>query len=568
MLKSWAFALRSRFSSRAPADIRWGSIHVDDLADLWAMIERVKPRHDILQTLVPIGPQTARYQLREVLRVILKHGGTIERVAHASPRDCEQAGHPGYPVALIELGTAPQGVRQARYAAIQVFRRDAVNETMWLALLLADQRREEWYPRRLQLEKPPIAPAPVQRQPAVERQRALPPPADHFLVELLEAPVPVAEPAPVIEPAAPVCRESQPVREDAANEHDVWPGPFEETPDALHEADPFSSEGQVALSSQPADWIDMGDLDHAGIRMVPLSVIAQAENIAIIGPKGSGKTTMLLTLMALRSGEHISLDPHDWPGKWPCQTVGRGRKYETISIAMRRLDAAMSTRFEEMIGDGEGQNGAFPPRTVVSDEYYSIAQKVPEAGDLLLARITEGRKVREYALIAAHNDTVAALGIKGNADMKTCFDWFIYTGALAIQRYRGKAKDYVRQQDHPFVGYDTTKDEWYVLDFDVPPVFAQAAQAPAPLARKDDAPITPGALIHALLKHQGVAIPIQGTTQERIAAIQSERVLRVLTVAATRGVSASVVTDILFGVSSGALRTKVKEALERLKEGT
>jgi hypothetical protein len=52
--------------------------------------------------------------------------------------------------------------------------------------------------------------------------------------------------------------------------------------------------------------------------------------------------------------------------------------------------------------------------------------------------ITEGRKVRLCVLAASHNDTVAALGCKGDKDaFLNSFDWIVYTGAFATQRLPG-----------------------------------------------------------------------------------------------------------------------------------
>ena len=239
-----------------------------------------------------------------------------------------------------------------------------------------------------------------------------------------------------------------------------------------------------AVPSQPVR-VASGTNWTAAPRKAPrikLSDIAKADNIAVIGQKGSGKTTVLLTLMAIRDGEHIVVDPHNAPGKWPAaHVVGGGRDYGAIKNALLNLDAALNQRYGEL-NRGEVLEGQFPRRTLVTDEFRSIATNIPTsrdergAGDYLLDRIAEGRKVGECALLAAHNDTVDALGIRGNADMKTCFDFIIYTGGLAVKRYQaresvtGEMLDELRREERPFVVWKTDTDEWFVLDYDLAPV--------------------------------------------------------------------------------------------------
>jgi hypothetical protein len=221
-----------------------------------------------------------------------------------------------------------------------------------------------------------------------------------------------------------------------------------------------------------------------------LSEVAQSDNIAVIGPKGAGKTTLLLTIMANRPSQYVALDPHNSPGKWPCQVAGAGRKYAEIDAALRGLDAAMSKRFEQL-ALGEVAEGQFERRTVVADEFRSIAQQLANtkdrkgAGKYILDRISEGRKVGECVLLAGHNDTVGDLGIEGSSAMKTCFDYIIYVGGMAFQRFADKDKGAatsemlaeLQAEERQIVAWETATGRWFIVDFDLEPQMSSVSAA-------------------------------------------------------------------------------------------
>lgn len=220
-------------------------------------------------------------------------------------------------------------------------------------------------------------------------------------------------------------------------------------------------------------------LAQQNVQSVKLSTVALGDNILVVGQKGAGKTTLLQKILATRVGREVlvALDPHAKPGKWPCDTLGAGRDYATIGRALMSIEANMDERFKQL-GRGEIAEGAFQRRSVVTDEYRSIADKLNgknntvDAGTLLLNRISEGRKVGECALVACHNDTGEALGITGNTDMKTCFDYIIYMGGLVDSNRTQKCPPEIKQaalkRDRPAVAWLTEKNQWFVLDDDLP----------------------------------------------------------------------------------------------------
>lgn len=232
-------------------------------------------------------------------------------------------------------------------------------------------------------------------------------------------------------------------------------------------------------------WVDAPDDDwgvapmQTGVQTIKLSTLAQSDNILVVGQKGAGKTTLLRKIVAKRrdKGEQlIALDPHAKPGKWPCYTVGGGRDYDAIQTALIKIETDMDSRFKQM-AKGEIAEGEFPRRATVSDEYRSITDKLNgkgetvNAGSLMLSRISEGRKVGECALVACHNDTAEALGIQGNTDMKTCFDYIIYMGALVDSNRTYKApvdiKKAAKALEYPAIAWHPERNNWYVLEDDI-----------------------------------------------------------------------------------------------------
>jgi hypothetical protein len=165
-----------------------------------------------------------------------------------------------------------------------------------------------------------------------------------------------------------------------------------------------------------------------------LGTIASGDNILLVGNKGSGKSTLLDALIAARAGGTVVLDPHYTPGAWQgaARVVGKGRDYEGIGAFLSELKATLDKRYQ---GRANGKS-QWNRLTVCGDEYRSIAHNVDGAGTALTAILTEGRKVSLCVLAAAHNDTVSALGCKGDKDsFINSFDWIVYTGAFASQRF-------------------------------------------------------------------------------------------------------------------------------------
>jgi len=219
------------------------------------------------------------------------------------------------------------------------------------------------------------------------------------------------------------------------------------------------------------------------LQTIKLSTIAAAQNILITGPKDSGKTTVARTILTQRhADQNIVIDPHGSQGKWPCTMVVEGLDFDAADTALQAMHRGMRGRFKEL-AQGVRREGEFPRRTFIVDEFLAITQELDgrgtttDAGKLMIARITQGRKVEECLIVMAQNDTTAALGIKGNADLKACFDYLIFlAGNIETRaRFHGCPDD-VRaaafKSERPAVVWHPERNNWYVLLFDLKPVLA------------------------------------------------------------------------------------------------
>ena len=243
----------------------------------------------------------------------------------------------------------------------------------------------------------------------------------------------------------------------------------------LIEPAPTATAASIAPATPIAGAMPVPQMKFSTIADAPGSI-----NVLIAGPKGSGKTTVLRTIITRRTGEMVALDPHNSPGKWPCAVVGGGLNWIAIDRALRAMSTNMQRRFVQL-NSGEIGEGQFAQRLSVGDEFLSISQELngrdgkAQAGKLLIERLVNGRKVGECVMVASQNDTVEALGIQGNADLKGCFDYIMFLGALVSTRakFHGCPATIIEtatRQSRVGVVWFTERNQWSVLDYDLKPV--------------------------------------------------------------------------------------------------
>jgi hypothetical protein len=195
-------------------------------------------------------------------------------------------------------------------------------------------------------------------------------------------------------------------------------------------------------------------------------------NILIVGPKGSGKTTVLKRLIALREGYVEAFDPHNEPGKWPCPVVGGGERFELIMQHLTAVYALMQERYQQSDAGTRSQASYQQPEwamTLVGDEWGGIVSELPSRGKTQLGAgaiqaklLARGRKVGIGSLVAAHDDTAAQLGLEGEMGLRGCYDFIIYLGAQATSNTAipKEIREQARQMQRPALVLSTERQAW------------------------------------------------------------------------------------------------------------
>ena len=139
--------------------------------------------------------------------------------------------------------------------------------------------------------------------------------------------------------------------------------------------------------------------------------------IAIIGPQGLGKTTLVEYLLSLITHSKLVLDPHYEMGAWPgCKVVGAGMDYDAVSEALATISADVKERYRLRAT----VSGYKPePVSLVLEEQTNWVAKVDGAGKFLKETLSDIRKVGYQAISVAHGTTNTARGgAAGTAKMR------------------------------------------------------------------------------------------------------------------------------------------------------
>lgn len=175
-----------------------------------------------------------------------------------------------------------------------------------------------------------------------------------------------------------------------------------------------SSRRQLAPSSQSA-----GLLAEAGARPL-LEILRDMERGLVVGPPGSGKTTVMQHIVDQRPGDIIVIDPHDDQSTWPAaaQVVGGGQDYRAIESTLAQVADLIRGRYRQR---STGEISEFSPVTLVLDEWFEVFEELNQASGYVKRILTGGRKVSTAVLIGSHSERVGPLGIKGAGDLKNAY---------------------------------------------------------------------------------------------------------------------------------------------------
>ena len=165
----------------------------------------------------------------------------------------------------------------------------------------------------------------------------------------------------------------------------------------------------------------------------PLPVLAelltQAQRVLISGGQNAGKTTVCQWIAHNKleqGGRVIVIDSHATPARWPlgCEVIGAGRDHQHIERLLQWLMKEMDRRFLEQ-AQGIVEERGHEIISIVSDEWTLLPQIIPSIERYTVPLLTETRKAGFDFYLAAHDTTVATLGIKGRGGLRRAFDFAV-----------------------------------------------------------------------------------------------------------------------------------------------
>lgn len=175
------------------------------------------------------------------------------------------------------------------------------------------------------------------------------------------------------------------------------------------------------------------DLSEA-IKIKPIypliETVVNHSRILVIGGQGSGKTQIMLWLAQAKQklGNVVVIDTHASPEKWPNNThvLGFGLDYNQAKKGFDQVLNLMGNRYEQ-IGQGLAKERSHPIINVLTDEWTDLPDTIPNFKKQYVKPLfTKSRKASVDLSLAAHGDTVEALGMQGLGQLRKSFDISVY----------------------------------------------------------------------------------------------------------------------------------------------
>lgn len=149
----------------------------------------------------------------------------------------------------------------------------------------------------------------------------------------------------------------------------------------------------------------------------------QVPHLAVYGPSGVGKTTLVQGIVAQRGGKLCIIDPKPTPPtrrKWgglPYLKIDRDGSYRTIATGLTDLRSEFNRR---LVALEEGET--LEPLTVIIDEYKLLARTLKDLAPQLYIDLSDlGRELHMRLIVLSTTRSVKGLGIAGMGDTRDNF---------------------------------------------------------------------------------------------------------------------------------------------------
>lgn len=187
---------------------------------------------------------------------------------------------------------------------------------------------------------------------------------------------------------------------------------------------------EAPMQSKNSILVDLSEAIKIKPQYCLIETVEKYARILIVGGQNSGKTSTMLWLAEakMKLGNVVAIDTHASPKKWPIgsHVLGFGLNYNQAERGFDQVLNLMSKRYEE-IGQGKVKERSHPIISVLTDEWTDLSDMIPNFKKQYVKPLfIKSRKASIDLSLAAHDDTVEALGMVGLSGLKKSFDVVIY----------------------------------------------------------------------------------------------------------------------------------------------